>query len=140
MLNLSKKTELKKGLDKHNRPAWLISQEGRLITSFTIEVFYGTGNAHQYALEWVASEYSKPRKGKGPHNIDEFEALRPCWVFSAVGPCLSGYRFVRKNKMSITVASINGGKSIVLDRVHSVHFERCNSCSGGGNYPNGYMD
>ena len=141
MLNQSKKTDIKKGVNKFNRLAWIASQEGREIVSFPLADFYGgSQTAHQHALDWVASEYSKPRKGRGPHNIDQFEELRKCWVSSTVGPCLSGFRFVKKNKKSVTVASINGGKSIRIDRVHSVHFEPCASCSGGANYPHGYMD
>lgn len=140
MLNQSKKTDLKQGLDKFNRLAWVVSQEGREILSFPLGDFYGCKTAHQYALDWVASEYATPRKGRGPHNIDEFEELRECWVFSPIGPCLSGFRFVRQNKRSVTVAAINGGRSIYTTRVHSVHFERCHCCNGGSSYPNGYMD
>ena len=141
MLNQSKKTDIKMGFDKFGRPAWVVSQEGRQITTFVLENFRGVNStAHQYALDWVAREYAEPRKGKGPHNIDDFEKLRECWVFSPIGPCLGSYRFVRKNKKSVTVATINGGMSIDTTRVHSVHFERCDSCSGGKAYPNGYMD
>lgn len=136
MLNLNKKTDIKQRLDAYG-VAWVVSQEGRDILEFSIDIYGET--AHQQALDWVAREYKTPRKGRGPHTLEEFEALRPCRVFSPCGPCLTGYRFVRENKKSVTVAFRNG-RHIDIKRVHSVHFERCPSCSGGSRYPNGYMD
>ena len=58
-----------------------------------------------------------------------FEKLTAVRVFSPCGPCLTGYRRVRVNKKSVTVACRNGS-GFTCDRVTPswVHEAPCPSC------------
>ena len=74
---------------------------------------------------------------------EKFETLKECRVFSVVGPCLTGYRILRENRKTFTLASVNG-RGISTDRHHAwrVHTEPCVSCQDHERtqYPDGYMD
>ena len=76
-----------------------------------------------------------------------FARLTPVRVFSRVGPCLTGYRIVRRNKKSVTVAWRNGGDSpgrgwLETERVHAVHETPCRSCKDHpeSQYRDGFYD
>lgn len=72
-----------------------------------------------------------------------FEALPKVRIFSPCGPCLTGYRRVRVNRKSVTVATRNGS-GFTCDRVTPswVHEEPCPSCTDSERtlYPLGHMD
>lgn len=73
--------------------------------------------------------------------VEDFEKFPEVRVFSACGPCLTGYRLVRQNAQSATVAFWNGSHPDI-ERVFAVHAEPCVSCRDHPNtqYRNGYMD
>jgi hypothetical protein len=77
----------------------------------------------------------------------EWQALRPCRVFSSVGSCLTQYRYWRTNAKSVSCLFWNGARDdtgqACVDRFPacSVHYEPCVCCSGrheGSMYPDGY--
>ncbi len=74
---------------------------------------------------------------------EDFERLEPVRVFSPCGPCLTQYRFIRENRMTVTVAFWNGDH-VAFERFYkcSVHKEPCVSCTdhSQSQYRDGYMD
>lgn len=55
MINIEKKTTIKKGRDDFGRPAWLIVQDDRTITAFP-EIDYATTTSYQLAIDYVSKQ------------------------------------------------------------------------------------
>ena len=68
----------------------------------------------------------------------EFEQLPETRLANNYGACLLGYRLVRQNAKSATVAYRNGDGYSVKRVTYGVHSSPCGLCPGGATYPNGY--
>ena len=72
-----------------------------------------------------------------------FASLPEVRIFSRCGPCLTGYRLVRMNRETATVAYKNGSALVCeRERKGAVHREPCPSCMDHERtvYPEGHMD
>lgn len=72
-----------------------------------------------------------------------FAGLPEVRIFSVCGPCLTGYRLVRWNGKTASVAWQNGS-NLVIDRERrgAVHLRACPSCTDHprSQYRDGYLD
>ena len=67
-----------------------------------------------------------------------FAQLPATRLMNTYGPCLTGYRLVRQNARTATVAYRNGREISVKRVTYRAHAEPCALCPGGHTYPNGY--
>jgi len=88
--------------------------------------------------------FSDPGETWKGMSLEEFEKLQPVRLSSSCGPCLTSYRFVKKNAKTIRVAHKNGYFNIAfcLEPIWRVHYEPCPGCMDSEHtiYPNGYQD
>ncbi len=72
-----------------------------------------------------------------------FQSLEKVRIFSPAGPCLTGYRRVRNNQTTVTVAIANG-RHHTIDRepTRRIHTSPCVCCQDSHKsvYPEGRMD
>ncbi len=77
-----------------------------------------------------------------PITVAAFLALPEVRISSTCGPCLPGFRLVRTNRETSTVASMNGTEPMIERTKGRVHTVPCSRCADHVRtaYPDGYMD